>query len=127
MTADDCPGVGRCHGPVDWCASCNARKAGPCDVRARGERCDQHPPAAELERDLAALDVDAWAASEDARAADVEWRRARDAEAAARRKVDAREASARRLIAEAGELRSRLAAAKGDEHGEARTSPEDRP
>ena len=46
MTHDDpCPGVGRCHN-ASWCASCEVTQYGPCDVRARGERCDSHPTRA---------------------------------------------------------------------------------
>ena len=48
-----CPGIGRCHGARSWCAECDAGRDGPCDVRARAERCDCHPLA---DRRLAVLE-----------------------------------------------------------------------
>ena len=52
MSEDTCPGVGRCHGPWSWCPDCDVTSAGPCDMRARGERCDAHPSSAVLRPQL---------------------------------------------------------------------------
>jgi hypothetical protein len=110
-----CPGAGRCHGPRDWCARCDASKLGPCDARARGERCDAHPPAAEIREELARLEVDCAGAVEDVLAAEVEVRRARAALDAAVRRAEARRLVAGRLGREAAEVGRRLAAAEADE------------
>ena len=37
-----CPGTGRCHGCLRWCDECGSVRH-VCDMRLRGERCDQHP------------------------------------------------------------------------------------
>lgn len=39
---DKCPGRGKCHGCMKWCDQCG-NVAHTCDVRLRGDRCDQHP------------------------------------------------------------------------------------
>lgn len=64
-TEDHCPGAGRCHND-SWCASCEVTQHGPCDVRARGERCDSHPSTAFLEPLLAEAEHEALCADEDA-------------------------------------------------------------
>lgn len=47
---DECPGEGRCHGPLGWCSTCGD-VGHVCDMRLRGERCDAHPVPPEW-RDL---------------------------------------------------------------------------
>lgn len=39
---DDCPGAGKCHGPVNWCSTCED-VGDVCDARLAGQRCDAHP------------------------------------------------------------------------------------
>lgn len=39
---DPCPGAGKCHGCLDWCADCGVVRH-VCDARIMGERCDAHP------------------------------------------------------------------------------------
>lgn len=39
---DECPGEGKCHGPMGWCDNCGDVKH-ICPERLRGERCDAHP------------------------------------------------------------------------------------
>lgn len=40
--SDECPGVDKCHGCLKWCSMCGD-VAHVCDMRLRGERCDEHP------------------------------------------------------------------------------------
>lgn len=39
---DECPGAGKCHGCLKWCSTCENVKH-VCDMRLRGDRCDEHP------------------------------------------------------------------------------------
>lgn len=114
MTADACPGAGRCHN-ASWCAECEISYHGPCDARARGERCDRHPASAvtrpQLERarhKLACADEDLGEAERLARIAEREAGRLRE------RAGFARVEHARRL-AEVEELQAALTAALRDE------------
>lgn len=38
----DCPGVGKCHGCLKWCSTCEVVKH-VCDIRLRGDKCVEHP------------------------------------------------------------------------------------
>lgn len=39
---DECTGAGNCHGCLKWCSVCGD-VTHTCDMRLRGERCDEHP------------------------------------------------------------------------------------
>jgi hypothetical protein len=121
MSTDDCPGAGRCHGALSWCASCGSVRNGPCDDRAAGRRCDQHPPAHELRASYypAQREADdalhAMREAEDGLAfAARALRRAREAEEEARRRLDLRRSVAGRLAEEAARLREALAGADAE-------------
>jgi hypothetical protein len=43
--ADECPGNGKCHGPVKWCANC-----GEVDLVCDDPNCMQHERLAEKRR-----------------------------------------------------------------------------
>lgn len=116
MSADACPGAGRCH-VASWCAECEISDHGPCDARARGERCDRHPASAvtrpQLERarhELACAFEDLGEAERLARIAE------REAGRLHQRAGFARAEHARRL-AEVDELQASLTAALRDELG----------
>lgn len=49
---EKCPGAGKCHGHMTWCADCGAVDS-TCDSRLRGEQCDAHP----VPPDMAAIRV----------------------------------------------------------------------
>jgi hypothetical protein len=58
MSDNECTGTGNCHGCLKWCVACGDVKH-VCDMRLRGERCDEHPVPptwAELRRDRAAVE-----------------------------------------------------------------------
>lgn len=40
--SDECPGADKCHGCLKWCSTCGDVTY-VCDMRLRGERCDEHP------------------------------------------------------------------------------------
>lgn len=42
MSAEECPGAGKCHGCLKWCNECGDVKH-VCDTRLRSDRCDTHP------------------------------------------------------------------------------------
>lgn len=111
---DPCPGVGRCHN-ASWCASCEVTQHGPCDVRARGERCDSHPSAALLEPLLAEAEHEALCADEDAGRAEHEARKAEAVAAKLRDTAKARWATLAARQAEVEDLRRSLDAAQADE------------
>jgi len=116
MTTDDpCSGAGRCHGPVSWCPDCDVTRHGPCDVRARGERCDSHPSAASLEPLLAQAEHEALCADEDAGRAEHEARKAEAIAAKLRDTAKARWATLAARQAEVEELRRSLDAARADD------------
>jgi hypothetical protein len=55
---DECTGAGNCHGCVRWCSRCGD-VAHVCDMRLRGERCDEHPvPPSVAELRLARRDAE---------------------------------------------------------------------
>lgn len=114
MLTDECPGVGKCHN-ASWCADCDVTALGPCDARARGERCDRHPgsdvlrPLLEEVRHAAACaDLDAAEALTKARAAEAVARRQRD-------EANRLERQLQRRHCEAGALQAKLTAALADE------------
>ena len=116
MTGDACPGAGRCH-VASWCAECDCGQHGPCDARARGERCDRHPASAvtrpQLEQarhELACADEDLGEAERLARIAEREAGRLRQRAGQAR-------AAHERAAAEVAELQASLTAALRDELG----------
>jgi hypothetical protein len=113
-TATECPGVGKCHN-ASWCADCDVTALGPCDVRARGERCDAHPSAAALRPLLEEARHDVDCAGQDAGNAAAAARVAeREAQ---RRRADANrfERRLRRAESEMRELQTKLTAALADE------------
>lgn len=114
---DACPGAGRCH-VASWCAECEISDHGPCDARARGERCDRHPASAvtrpQLERarhELACAAEDLGEAERLARVAEREAGRLRQ------RAGFARAEHARRL-AEVDELQASLTALRDERGGD---------
>lgn len=116
VSADACPGAGRCH-VASWCAECEISDHGPCDARARGERCDRHPASAvtrpQLEQarlELACADEDLGEAERLARIAEREAGRLRQRAGQAR-------AAHERAAAEVAELQASLTAALRDELG----------
>lgn len=121
VSAGACPGAGRCH-VASWCAECEISDHGPCDARARGERCDRHPASAvtrpQLERarhELACAFEDLGEAERLARVAEREAGRLRQ------RAGFARAEPARRL-AEVDELQASLTAVahEGTRHSPSR-------
>lgn len=40
--APECPGRGKCHGPLKWCGACGD-VGYVCDMQRRGETCYSHP------------------------------------------------------------------------------------
>ena len=109
-----CPGTGRCHN-ASWCPSCEITQHGPCDVRARGERCDSHPSAASLTPLLAQAEYDALCAEEDAGRAEHEARKAEAIATKLRDTARARWATLATRQEEAGDLTRALNAARADE------------
>lgn len=119
---DPCPGAGRCHN-ASWCASCEATQYGPCDVRARGERCDSHPSAASLEPLLAEAEHEALCADEDAGRAEHEARKAEAIAAKLRETAKARWATLAARKEEVGDLTRALNAARGGRRHEVHKEP----
>jgi hypothetical protein len=113
-TDDPCPGVGRCHN-ASWCASCEVTQYGPCDVRARGDRCDSHPSAACLEPLLAQAEHEALCADQDAGRAEYEACKAEAVAAKLRDTAKARWATLAARQEEVDDLRRALDAARADE------------
>lgn len=116
-TGPNCPGAGKCHGPVVWCADCDVTALGPCDMRARGERCDAHPGSAVLRPLVEEARHAVTCLDEDTRDAMV---KARVAEATARQLRSEAERVEIRLVratSEADHLQAQLTAALADERG----------
>ncbi len=114
MSGEACPGAGRCHN-ASWCAECEISDHGPCDARARGERCDRHPasrltrPLLERARhELACAFEDLGEAERLARIAEAEAARLRERARLAKGAHD-------RLAGEVAELQAELSAALADE------------
>src|SRR6478609_6925149 len=73
---DECPGVGLCHGCLDWCSTCGTVRH-VCDMRFRGKRCDAHPTPPE------------WhVLRAERKAAEAQLAKAQAAEGEARRELD---------------------------------------
>lgn len=117
MNAEPCPGAGKCHGPVVWCPDCDVTALGPCDMRARGERCDAHPGSGVLRPLVEEARHAVACADQDTAEALIA---AKTAEATARRlraEADRREGDLRRATSEAGQWQAQLTAAIADERG----------
>ena len=115
MSDDTCPGVGRCHGPWSWCPDCDVTSAGPCDMRARGERCDAHPSSAVLRPQLEDARHEVACLDEDTAPLLREAMRAEKAATTARAAANWGERQLAQARTRATELQDRLTAALRDE------------
>jgi len=116
-TEETCPGVGRCHGPISWCPDCDVTSTGPCDMRARGERCDVHQGSAVLRPLLEEARHEAACLDHDTADALVRARSADRAAARLREEANRLELQLVRTQTRADEIQAELTAALRDEEG----------